>query len=418
MIPPSIQPARAFRELERALSRRRLARLDTRLRLELAAIGLLLLGFFGWQVRVPLHGLVLERGTEAGLLAVLAALVVLGLIGGVLAGARHAYDLRRGPPGPPWLALPVEPSRIVAHLSWNAQIHALWMLIPAAGVVLPGIGLLPAWWLALLSAVFLAVLLESGRLSCAAARAVVLRTTEPRPGLPPLVRLLARASGRVRRARFPKARWRHAGGWRALWHNDRARVSRPGRVRRRLAPALLLLALSAATWALPSLAHLEGPGAGLPPPVRHALAFALALAAAGTFAEWIVSTACGDPFPVLRALPIGVSAAWGARIAWAILFSGALVVLQAALSSPLEAGPRAFFLTWVGLAALAVTTLGANYAVTLYPREETAQRMLSLALALSIVGSVLIPLLGWVVLLTFVLHSLRRVPRWHALEEV
>jgi len=60
--------------------------------------------------------------------------------------------------------------------------------------------------------------------------------------------------------------------------------------------------------------------------------------------------------------------------------------------------------------------LGVHYGITLYPRAEHAQRMLLLSLAIAMAASVMIPMLGWVLLLTAVLHSARRVPRWDRLE--
>jgi len=58
-----------------------------------------------------------------------------------------------------------------------------------------------------------------------------------------------------------------------------------------------------------------------------------------------------------------------------------------------------------------------NYSVTLFPRADHAQRVYGLSLGIAVVGSLLIPLVGWIVLLTAILHSARRLPRWPRLEE-
>ncbi|MEO5617399.1 MAG: hypothetical protein ABIS67_06480, partial [Candidatus Eisenbacteria bacterium] len=71
----------------------------------------------------------------------------------------------------------------------------------------------------------------------------------------------------------------------------------------------------------------------------------------------------------------------------------------------------------VGLASLAITMLGVNYGISLYPRAEQAQRVLALSLGLSMAASLMVPLMGWIVLLTAVLHSSRRVARWSRAEE-
>jgi hypothetical protein len=66
-MPISTRPQpHAFRDLERALTRRRLMRLDPRMRGEFALLALLIAGFLFWQVRVPLDGLVRAGGPVSG----------------------------------------------------------------------------------------------------------------------------------------------------------------------------------------------------------------------------------------------------------------------------------------------------------------------------------------------------------------
>jgi hypothetical protein len=66
----------------------------------------------------------------------------------------------------------------------------------------------------------------------------------------------------------------------------------------------------------------------------------------------------------------------------------------------------------VALATLAIGTLGANYAITLFPRAELAQRILAIALTVSIVASLMFPILGWMLLLAALIHSARHLKRW------
>jgi hypothetical protein len=111
-------------------------------------------------------------------------------------------------------------------------------------------------------------------------------------------------------------------------------------------------------------------------------------------------------------LPLGVAVVWGARVAFAAAGAIALVTVQALCARALAPPALHFHLVWLGAAALAIGVLGANYAITLYPRAEHAQRVLELTLALAIAASLMIPLVGWVLLFTGLLHSARRLPRW------
>jgi hypothetical protein len=159
-------------------------------------------------------------------------------------------------------------------------------------------------------------------------------------------------------------------------------------------------------WWLPELGH----GA-------HPIAFALGLLAAGTFGEWILELSGHDPFAVLRSLPVGWPSLWLSRMAWVAVFVASLIVLQAIAARPLMPSARSFFLTWLLLACLAIVALAVHYAQTLFPRVEMGQRLYALGLGLAVVGSLLIPLLGWIVLLTAVIHSALRLGRWSRIED-
>lgn len=395
----------AFRVLEQVLVRRRLRSLELSLRLELAALGILIGGFLFWQARVPLDGLVRGAGPVRLAGVIFGLLSLFALAAGGLAAARQGAGLARVPPGPSWLALPVEPPALARHLAWNSSAPSLLLAVPAAAVIVAGIGLLPAWWLVLLAAAFTWMLIESSRSGCAMALWLASRRVPLQPGLTPLERVLASPPHRRAAIARGTARWRRLPPWIALAHKDLLLSRRSTPAANRAPLPLLLGVLSVAVWWLPMEPHL-----------RHFVAFALGLLASTTGAEWLISVVATDPFPVLRNLPIGVGTAWGARFVVVVLGTAMLVLAHAAAAHALAPGAHAVFLVWLAGASLAIGLLGVNYGITLYPRAEQAQRMLVLSLALAMVASVMIPLLGWVLLLTAVLHSARRVAGWNRLE--
>ena len=170
--------------------------------------------------------------------------------------------------------------------------------------------------------------------------------------------------------------------------------------------ATLAIALSCLAWRLP-----------IEPRGFQFVAFAFALFAAAAVAEWLIALIGSDPADTLRTLPIGLGSAWGTRALWALMAVTLLVAGHAFAARGLAPGPLRFFLICVALAALAITTLGVNYGISLYPRVEQAQRVFALSLGISMAASLMIPLMGWIVLLTAVLHSSRRVARWSRAEE-
>jgi len=407
-MPASTSPqAAAFRRLERDLVRRRFMQLDSRMRIELLALGLLIAGFLFWQVRVPLDGLVRAHGALAGLEVVGVAWLALGLLGAGLAAGYHAHRLRLGPRGPEWLALPCEPARLERHLAWDSRSRLGWLAVPALGVLAAAVGLLPGLWLMVLGAAFVLILYGAGRAGCALAVRAARRAAAPRPGLLPIERVLVVAAPRAARQRVAVAAWRERPPWLALAGKDLRLTVRLGRMRR---TALLPLAFAVASllaW------RLSGE-----PGFRHFAAFALSLLAAAALAEWLVVLAGSDPFDALRVLPIGVGTVWGARAAWGVAFALAMVAGQALAARELAPHALHVFLVWSGLATVVIATLGVNYGVTLFPRADVAERLLGLSLGLAVAASVMLPLSGWIVLLTAVIHSARRLPRWARLEQV
>jgi hypothetical protein len=397
----------AFRRLERDLVRRRLLQLDPRMRVELALLGILIAGFLFWQVRVPLDGLVRARGPLAGLETVGVAWLALALLGTGLAAGEHGRRLRTGPRGPAWLALPCEPVRLERHLAWDSRSRLAWLAVPALGVLAAAVGLLPALWLLGLAALFAAMVHAAGLAGCALAYRVARRSVEPRPALFPIERVLAVAAPRAPRRRVAPATWQRTSPWVALTAKDLRLTLRLGAMRR---TALLPIAFGVASllaWRLPA-----------EPGLRHFAAFALSLLAAATLAEWLVVLSGSDPFDALRVLPLGVGTVWGARAIWGVGFAIVLAMGQALAARELAPHALQVFLVWSGLATIVIATLGVNYGVTLFPRADVAQRLLGLSLGLAVAASIMLPLSGWVVLLTAVLHSARRLPRWARLEQI
>jgi hypothetical protein len=405
MLAPTSPQATAFRQLERALVRRRFRQLDPRMRIELLLLGLLIAGFLFWQVRVPLDGLVRARGPVAGLEVVLIAWLALALIAAGLAARHHAHALRAGPRGPAWLSLPCEPARLERHLAWESRSRMLWLAVPPLGVLVAAFGLLPTGWLPLLAALFAILLDTAGRAGCALAYHAARRATAGRPALLPIERVLAVAAPRTIRTRVSAARWGSRPPWLALAGKDLRLTLRLARMRR---TALLPIAFAVASflaWRLPG-----------EPGLRHFAAFALSLLAAASLAEWLVVLSGTDPFDALRVLPLGVGTVWGARAVWGLAFAVAMTCGQALVARELAPHALQVFLVWSGLATVAIATLGVNYGVTLFPRADVAERLLGLSLGLAIAASVMLPLSGWIVLLTAVLHSARRLGHWSRLE--
>jgi hypothetical protein len=405
MTAPTPTLRHAFRDLERALLRRGLARIEPILWLEIVALGALGAAFVFWQVHLRLASIAHDRGAHAAVQDLGVLLALLALAGASQVGARHLVRLRSSASGPAWLTLPIPELALERHLATVSRVQSAWLIAPATGLLIAAAGVIPAWWLPLLALAFVAALDGAGRLACSLA----LRLAAGPAGAsarPAIVRALTHVRRAARARVRPASAWgRSRGAW-ALMSND-ARLSRRLPVaRRRALLAALALALAFAAWRMP-----------IEPRATQFIAFGLSLFAAAALAEWLIALIGADPADVLRALPIGVAGTWGARMRWALLATAILVVGHLLTSRGLEPGPFRFFLASVGLSALAILTLGVNYGVSLYPRAELAQRMLALTLALAIAASLMVPLMGWIVLLTAVLHSSRRVARWSRAEE-
>ncbi|MGH7742000.1 MAG: hypothetical protein ACRENS_08255 [Candidatus Eiseniibacteriota bacterium] len=396
---PSPVSARAIRSLERALTRRRLRELDARLVAEIAMISLLLAAVLFWQVRVPLDGWAQRHSPLATAGVALALFAAVALVCGVvtLIALRRALSGARD--GPEWMALPLEGVLVRRHLEWNARAALPFCLLAQFAIWIALVGLLSPWAMLALAAMALAltaIAAESGP-------ALGLRLAVPGTADDPaaLASALAR-SGRVSvSTTHSKSRWRAstplatilAHDWKLTWR------ATPARARALIALAWMLGA--ALVWFAPWR-----------PPICRFVALAFALLASAAAAEWLIEVTALHPFAALRTLPVGVGSFWGARLIAAAVIAVLITLAQgfgARLMDPLALRVH---LVWTGLASLAVLLFGANLAVTLYPRGDHARRVLTLSLAIAVTASLILPLAGWVLLLTGVLHSARRLALW------
>ena len=397
--------AAAFRHLRRLLTRRRFSQLDLRLKLELGLLAVLLAGFVFWQVRGAFASIAAQGGNGV-LAAFLGTWLALSVLAALLVGLRHGHRLRTGPPGPAWLALPARERILGPHLAWDSALVASWVAVPAIGIGCAAWGYVAPLLLLGLAAplgLFLAGACRAG--AWFAERWVVLSAGGGRS----LADALARAGSRAATRRRPPARWRSAPAWIGLAAKDARLTMRVGAVRRHLLTALLFWLLSALAWRLPSPPHMAD--------LHYVAAFVLALLGSAAMGEWLVALSGADPFQTLRTLPVGVGSVWSGRMALAGLGIAGLLVVHAFAGSSLAPHALRLFLVWVGMASAAIATLAVNYGVTLFPRADIARRLLGLSLGLAVAASVMIPLLGWLVLLSAVLHSARRLSRWSRLEE-
>jgi hypothetical protein len=406
---PAHSAAPAFQALERALLRRRFEQTDLRLRVEILAIAVLIGMFVLWQVRVPLDGLARAAGPWAAARRLAAGALLVALAGGLLAGIRHAHRLR-APGGPPWLALPIAPRALAAHIAWGSRLTTWWLAVPVLAALIAAIGLVPPLAIALIAIGFPVALDLATRAGTMVAFAIVAGALSPDGSgarRHAIESLLAAGATDDRAHRLPAASWAARPAWVALWRKDLTVTRRPTRAQQRARTLLLAVALSAIVWRLP-----------LESGAMHLLAFGLALASAAALAEWLVELSAADPFMVLRGLPLGVGALWTARVAWAVLGAALLVLLHALAAPALPPPALRVYMVWIGCAALGLGVLGAQYGITLFPRAHQAHQVLALTLGLALVASIAIPLLGWVLLLAALIHSARRLPRWSRSEAV
>ncbi len=399
-------PTQAFRALERRLLARRAAELGLRLWLVTATLAACVAAFTYWQVRVPLDGARRHGGVPAATRRLATVLGAFALAGGALAAWRRR-SLASAPPGPEWLALPLEPARIERHLDAEARLPALGAVVPAAAACLAGVGLLPVWALALLALGFALALALATRLACALVLLAAARAAGPAARLPAAWRALVSVRSPAAARRLLPARFRTESPARALARLDRAVSLRAGPPRARLALAGGALAAGLAAW----------PAVGEPFQARALAfaAFALACAEMGAWAAW---RAAGDPPAAVRPLPLSLGDAWRARAGALAALLGAVLVTHALAAAPLPPLARLGLpLAWALPAAL-LPLLGLHLGLSLPGRPATAEGLYIAWLATALLASVTIPLLGWAVLLAACAQATRRLPRWNAPEPV
>ena len=392
---------RAFRALERALVRRRLRELDPRLAIEVAALALLLAAVLFWQVRVPFdgwahhHGWPAVSGVAASLFAAVAA------AGGAIAfiGLRRA--LASPDHAPEWMALPCQPRRLERHLEWNARAALPFLLLAQFSIWVALFGLVHGWALIVLGALSYPLTTFATRAGARLAMRFALGSVGADPGQALALALApSRRPQRAARHRDPRILAR-APLTLAILAHDFALTTGAAAPRSRALLAIALAVASGLVWLAP-----------WPPAVLRTVAFGLALLAAATAAEWLIDTTALHPCAALRVLPVGVGAFWGARALGALAAAALITLSQLPAARIMHPLALRVHLVWTGAAALAILVFGANLAVTLYPRADHARRVLTLSLALAATASLILPLAGWVLLLTGLLHSTRRLPAW------
>ena len=289
----------------------------------------------------------------------------------------------------------------------GSSLPALWVAVPGVGIWTAALG--PAPWAALIALLPLlaGVLWLAARGGAWISRRLIVRG---KGGAHDTIRHLATAAPRSRSSRRQPARWRRRPAWLALCLKDLSMTCRIGALARPLATALAFWFLAGMAWRLPAPSHARD--------LPYVGAFVLSLLGSATLGEWLVAVAGSDPFATMRSLPWGVATVWTARFVWGFLATVLLVVIHSVAARGIAPHALHLFIAWSALATLAITALAVNYGVTLFPRADVAQRLLGLSLGLAVAASLMIPLLGWVVLLSAVLHSARRLPRWSRLEEI
>ena len=400
MRPHSSDPSAAFRTLEQRLAARRFAAMDLRMRAVLAAIAVLLAGFVFWQIRVPLQGLSHFQGPLAVAQRVAIWLSVVAAAAGATTAWRTTAIAERVP-GPEWLALPLPDGLIARHLLSEARLPALVAFPAALAVLVAAIGYAPALWIALGAVAFFVAWLEATRFGAAFARhaaALAARTTRP---LPAMTRLLV-AGGRRRRARrMPTPRWRTEGAAAAIARLDRRLSLRPTPERTRLAFAALFLVLSLVPW----FAFKE-------PASQRAWSFAAFTLSCTTLGAWAIARVCGDPTATLRILPLPLGAIWRGRFVPMVTVLVAVALIDAGVAPHVPLlGRVGMLVTWL-IPGLAIALLGLHYAITIAPQASAAENLYYAWLGVAVAGSLMVPLMGWGVLIAGLIHSTRRLRVW------
>jgi len=402
---PTTTPAasHAFRALDQRLLVRRLTAMGLRLWVVTAALAASAAAFTYWQVRVPLDGALHHGGVGAATLRLGVTLGACVLLAATIAGARN-IALAADPPGPEWLALPVEPAWVTRHLVRESRLPALSAFVPAAAAWIAGIGLLPFPRLLALLLGFLLAFWLATHVACALALRSSAHATGAARRLPAAWRALVSARRPVRATRVAAPRFRTGSRWGALARLDRAVSLRAGSPRARLVLTLALLVLSVAAWFF-----------GADPREQRAQAFAGFSFACALLGAWAAWRAAGDPPSALRPLPLSLADSWRARAYPMFLLLGLVLALHALVPAVPLPARLGLALSWM-IPALLVTLLGLHLGLALPGRPAAAENLYYGWLTAGLIASLSIPLFGWALLLAAFGHATRRLPRWNTPE--
>jgi hypothetical protein len=359
--------------------------------------------FTYWQVRVPLDGALRHGGPTAATLRLGVSLALGVLAAGVIAHARQV-TLASAPPGPEWLALPLEPAWVERHLASEARLPALSVLVPMAAAWIAGFGLLsPLRMLALAAGSAVAFALVT-RIACALALRASHVTHPASRRLPAAWRALVSARRPARTARFKPPRFRAESRWRALARLDRAVSLRAGSPRARLVLTVLALAASIVAWFV-----------GVDPREQRAQAFAGFIIACATLGAWAAWRAAADPPSAVRPLPVTLADAWRARAFPIFLVLGVTLAVHATVPAVPWFARLGLALSWT-LPALLVPLFGLHLGLSLPGKPLAAENLYYGWLGAGLIASLAIPLVGWVVLLAGFVQATRRISRWYTPE--
>jgi hypothetical protein len=392
--PAAVRPA--LRRLQRRLLHQRWRSLGWVFQLELALLAALVLILVFWQARTSVASLAQRQGPLAAAAGVLVPLLAVAAAAAGFGGVSLARLASRSPLRTAWLQWPLPEAALRGHLVWEARVRAWAVGALGVGIVLAGLGYVPDALLVVVTVAYVAALETLLRLASALALSFPQRD---------LARRLAEPASTARPVPVENRRWHRVPALVAWWRKDLA-LARRGVGSDAAWLAALLAAASLAAWLVREEA------------LRGIAALLLAAAAAAAWGEWILALAARDPFVTVRALPLGPAAAWGGRLLGVACGIVPLVALQVAAAA--AAGPAG---TWLFAGLLAAAGLGTgilavNYGLTLLGHPEAGHRVYGLALAIALVGLLVFPPWGGLLMLAAaVLHSARRLPRWHRLEE-
>jgi hypothetical protein len=249
--------------------------------------------------------------------------------------------------------------------------------------------------------------LEATRWGAALARRGASRADSAARGLPLAMRLLISGRVRERQRAMRHARWHSGSPARALMRLDRTLTWRAPGPRARMLGLLVCTLLASLAWY-----------SGAPPLQARAQSFVGFALASAFLGAWALQRTCGDPPDLIRQLPLSLGALWRARFLRIVVTLALLALLQSLLAYTFPVPARiGQWLAWF-LPGSLIATLGLHYAITLQPRTDLAENLYFAWLGVAICASLMIPLMGWGVLIAGVVHSSLRLSRWRSPEVI